>query len=182
MTYQNHKPAAISVLFSLLFIACLATAVYATVPGLISYQGRLTTPTGDPVPDGAYLVRFQIYDAPVAGTVLWNSDYQQIHTTSGLYTYMLGQDVPFPDGLFTGGNRWLGVTVGVDPEMTPRQQFLAAPFTFVSQNADSVDWSGIKNLPAGFADGVDNNSGGDITAVNTSSGLTGGVTSGDANI
>ncbi len=164
--------------FGLLLIASTATAA---VPGLISYQGRLTTASGDPVSDGAYFVRFQIYDAPVGGTSLWNSNIQPVQTKDGVYTYVLGQDVPFPNGLFSGGNRWLGVTVGVDPELSPRQQFLAAPFTFVSQNADSVNWSGIKNLPAGFADGVDDNSG-DITAINTSGGLTGGATSGDANL
>jgi hypothetical protein len=99
-----------------------------------------------------------------------------------MYTYILGQDVAFPNGLFSGGNRWLGITVGVDPEMTPRQQLLSSAYSLQSQHADSVNWSGLKSMPAGFADGVDNNSGGDITAVNTSSGLTGGTTSGDANL
>ncbi len=167
---------------SLITTLLLAVIATGTVPGLISYQGRLTTASGDPVSDGAYFVRFQIYDAPVGGTSLWNSNIQPVQTKDGVYTYVLGQDVPFPNGLFSGGNRWLGVTVGVDPELSPRQQFLAAPFTFVSQNADSVNWSGIKGMPAGFADGIDHNSDGDITAVNTSGGLTGGATSGDANI
>jgi hypothetical protein len=159
----------------------LSKSALAAIPSLISYQGRLTTATGEPVADGGYFIRFQIFDAPAAGTSLWNSGIQAVPVTNGTYTYVLGQDVPFPNGLFTGGNRWLGITVGADPELTPRQQMIATGYAFVSQNADSVNWSGIKNLPAGFADGVDDNSG-DITAVNTSSGLTGGVATGDANI
>ncbi len=158
------------------------TISLAAVPGLISYQGRLTTPSGAPVADGAYLIKFQIYDSAVGGSVLWNSNYQSVQAKDGLYTYLLGQDVPFPSGLFTGGNRWLGITVGVDPELTPRMQFVATGYAIASQNADSVNWSGIKNVPAGFADGIDDNSGGDITAVNTSGGLTGGAASGTANL
>ncbi len=158
------------------------SATFAAVPGLINYQGRLTTSLGVPVADGTYLIKFQIYDNAVGGNVLWNSNYQSVQAKDGLYTYMLGQDVPFPSGLFTGGNRWLGITVGVDPEMSPRKQIVATGYAFVSQNADSVQWGGIKNIPAGFADGVDDNSGGDITAVNTTGGLTGGTASGDADL
>ncbi len=163
---------------------CLAASSLATaaVPQLISYQGQITTSTGTPVADGAYLIKFQIYDTAVGGVALWNSNYQNVQVTNGVYTYILGKDLPFPNGLFAGGNRWLGVTIGVDPEMTPRQQMIATGYAFVSQNADSVNWSGIKNLPAGFADGVDDNSGGDITAVSASGGLSGGAASGAANL
>ena len=37
-----------------------------------------------------------------------------------------------------------------------------------------LDWGNLSNVPVGFADGVDDNSGGDITAVNAGNGLTGG--------
>ncbi len=172
----------ILVRLALLLPLVAALSLHAAIPGLVSYQGRLTTAAGDPVPDATYFLRFQIYDAPTGGTSLWNSNIQAVVVTGGVYTYLLGQDVPLPDGIFNNGNRWLGITVGADPESTPRKQFLTTGFAFVSQNADSVNWGGIKNIPAGFADGVDNINTGDITAVNTSGGLTGGATSGDANI
>ncbi|MCC6962485.1 MAG: hypothetical protein IT585_04455 [candidate division Zixibacteria bacterium] len=167
---------------ALLLPLVAALSLQAAVPGLVSYQGRLTTAAGDPVPDATYFLRFQIYDAPTGGTSLWNSNIQPVVVTGGVYTYLLGQDVSLPDGIFNNGNRWLGITVGADPESTPRKQFLTSGFAFVSQNADSVNWGGIRNMPAGFADGIDNIGTGDITAVNTTGGLTGGVTSGDANI
>ncbi len=182
MFYRIFKLDAIAVSLQLLLVVCMVVTSYAAVPGLISYQGRLTNAAGTPVPDGAYFVRFQIYDAPVGGTSLWNSNIQPVQTKEGVYTYILGQDVAFPNGLFTGGNRWLGITVGVDPELSPRKQMIATSYAFVSQNADSVNWAGIKNVPAGFADGIDDNSGGDITAVSTSGGLSGGAASGAANL
>jgi len=42
-------------------------------PLLLNYQGRLTDPdTGDPKPDGAYNITFNIYDAAANGTLIWS--------------------------------------------------------------------------------------------------------------
>ncbi len=160
---------------------CMAPTLLAA-PSLISYQGRLSDPAGSPVADGSYQLRFRIYDSPSGGITLWDSQARSVQLSAGVYTYILGQDVPFPANLFGSSDRWLGVTVGADPEMSPRRQFLSNAFALQARDADIVPWSGISGMPAGFADGIDDNSGGDITAVNTSGGLTGGATSGDANI
>lgn len=50
---------------------------------------------------------------------------------------------------------------------------LATPGT-INGGSNPVDWTKLKGVPAGFADGIDANSGGDITAVTAGSGLSGG--------
>ena len=37
-------------------IQCSSVWVAAQVPGLVSYQGRLTDPSGNAIPDGVYSV------------------------------------------------------------------------------------------------------------------------------
>lgn len=157
----------------------LPAIALAVTPQVISYQGRLDNGSGSPVTDGPYLIKFQIYDVPAGGTALWNSEFRTVTITNGLFVYHLGQDVAFPVDLFeTGSTRYLGITVGVNPESVPRIAFASAPYALQSANSEKVSWLGITGIPAGFADGVDDNSGGDITSVSAGTGLSGGGASG----
>ncbi|MBN4056779.1 hypothetical protein JYU19_00555 [bacterium AH-315-J21] len=111
-----------------LCLALTATSILAAAPNTINYQGRLADNTGNPVADGAFLVKFVIYDAPAAGTVLWDAGFQNINTINGLFSYELGSNVVFPSNLFADTARWLGVTIGVDAELTPRTRITSQAF------------------------------------------------------
>ncbi|RME24614.1 MAG: hypothetical protein D6800_08520, partial [Candidatus Zixiibacteriota bacterium] len=112
---------------------------------------------GDPVADGQYTIQFRLYDAAVAGNTLWDSGPQTVTVTNGLFSYDLGGAVAIPDDLFANHPEvWLGITVGSDPEISPRVKVTSKGFAYHALRSDSADWYGLTNIPAGFADNKDN--------------------------
>lgn len=128
---------------SLLLVVCLlvlAISVQAEITPLITYQSQLTDDTGTPI-DGAQLIKFIIYDAPTAGVDLWNSNYQTVAVSNGIFSVELGAaPMPaLPDNLFENTTSvYLGVTVGVDPEISPRTKLTSAPSAYHALRADSA--------------------------------------------
>jgi hypothetical protein len=103
------------------------------VPNFLTQQGRLFDNTGTPVTGTPNFV-FTIY-ADANGTVnLW-TETQPITLDSGYFSTTLGSVTPLPANLFDGTTRYLGIKVGTDPEMTPRQPLTSVPYALVAGNA-----------------------------------------------
>ncbi|MDH3892112.1 MAG: hypothetical protein OEV49_13625 [candidate division Zixibacteria bacterium] len=117
----------LSVVVLLIMLSAL-TAV-ADVPSVMSYQGVLTDGGGSPVADGSYSVLFSIYDVASGGSAIW-SETQSVSTTDGAFAIMLGSVNPLDPLYFAGADRFLGVKVGSDPEISPRTEFGSVPFAF----------------------------------------------------
>ncbi len=127
-------------LITILLIA--ACAAVADVPPMINYQGKLLQPSGAPVPDGTYSMQFAIYNVPTGGTALtalWSETNPSVQVKGGLFATLLGSVVNLPANIFNGPNTFFGVTVGTDPEMTPRQQIASSAFAFRAYVAGTVD-------------------------------------------
>ncbi|UCC43533.1 MAG: hypothetical protein JSU65_10360 [Candidatus Zixiibacteriota bacterium] len=121
---------------------CFAAETKAEVPQLVTYQGRLTDGSGTPVPDGDYLVKFKIYGSAFGDDSLWSSGYRQVTTTDGLFEYQLGSAVPLPDDLFSADSvRYLGITVGVDPEIDPRTRLTSVAYAYETLRSDSSGYA-----------------------------------------
>lgn len=147
-----------------------------------TYQGRLTE-NGTPAA-GAYDLELKLYDAPAGGAQVGGTLLRDdVGVTDGLFTVSLD----FGAAAFTGSARWLeigvrpGASGGAFTTLPARQELTATPNALFGRTAP---WSGISGKPAGFADDVDNDSGGDITGITTgsASGLNGGTASGTANL
>lgn len=149
-----------------LLLAGTATLTAAS-PRLVNYQGRLTDAGGTPLADGPKNLRFIIWNDPVLSAPMnevWNSGPTTVTTTDGLFTIILGASPqPALDPVdFADTNLWLGITVGADPEITPRTRLTASPYLisgdqFVRTTGDTMSGPlGTTGLTVGNAavDGV----------------------------
>jgi hypothetical protein len=97
----------------------------AAMNDVIPIQGRLTDTDGNPL-DGNYSIRGSIYDVAVGG-VPRCTDTDTVAVTNGLFTMEL--DFCDPSDI-NGDQLYLGIKVGSDPEMTPRQPIHAVPYAW----------------------------------------------------
>lgn len=163
----------------LLFIVICPFLIVAQVPQLMNYQGLLSDPaTGNPIADGNYQIIFAIYDLPTGGSPVW-SESQTVETRQGLFSTLLGSNNPLLPDVLSGPEKYLGIKVASDPEMTPRRRIVSSAYAMLSQSAnqwsglDTADfrnsdgnppnegsnhfsWDNLTDVPEGFADGIDN--------------------------
>jgi trimeric autotransporter adhesin len=157
--------------------AALASA--QPVGTAFTYQGRLTD-AGNPA-SGAYDLQLALFDAAASGAQVGSTlTRDDVVVTNGLFTVSLDFGA-----VFAGSKRWLeirvrpGASTGAYTTLAGRQELTPSPNAAF---ASSVPWTGVANKPAGFADDVDNDSGGDITSVAAGFGLTGGGTAGNVTL
>ena len=106
-------------------------AQVSAAPTLLNYQGRLATPSGNPVADGTYSIRFSLWDAATAGTEKWNQTLATVTVKNGTFAVLLNTNTA---GLFNG-NLWLETQIGTDAALTPRQQLVSVAY---AMKANSV--------------------------------------------
>jgi hypothetical protein len=113
-----------------LFVILLVGIIYA-VPPYISYQGVLHDDQGQPI-NGTVEIMFSLYDETTGGTALW-SETQSVLISDGLFNIKLGAVTALPNFVFNTEALFLGIKVGADSEMTPRQILTTMAYSFRSQ-------------------------------------------------
>ncbi len=151
-------------IYIVLLILVIAVGLYADVPRLISYQGRLFDDLGNPI-TGSHDLIFRLYDdeGDPEGACIWNELHSVIITDEGLYHVMLGAITPFPGALDFSEQYWLGITLDSEAEMT-RYELSSVPYALRADVADSVlagcadtfiaHWSSVRGIPSDVSDGV----------------------------
>ena len=125
----------------------------APVSTSFTYQGRLND-GGNPA-NGSYDFEFKLYSAADGGYKVGSTVSKgDVAVSDGLFTV----ELDFGSDRFTGDARWLeidvrpGSSTGAYTTLTPRQALTATPYAIYALGAP---WSGLTDVPPGFADGVD---------------------------
>ncbi len=123
----------------LLSLFVISSAAYASVPQTINYQGKLTDSGGAAVNATVTMV-FSIYNGSTGGTALWTETHS-VDVVNGIYSVTLGDSTPIT--LPFDEQYYLGVKVGSDAEMTPRQALTSVGYSFAADTAGTAaDFSG----------------------------------------
>ena len=129
------KKALLSMATLLSFLMLYHVSAFA-IPRLISYQGMLNDANGLPI-SSTVGVTFSIYNAETGGVALW-SETQSVPVSNGLFNVKLGSITPLLPSLFDQDSLYLGIQVGSDPEMLPRQQITSGSFVNKAAHADKA--------------------------------------------
>ncbi|MCP4568774.1 MAG: tail fiber domain-containing protein [FCB group bacterium] len=108
----------ILVSFLLVIMVFTSTAV-AEDTLLINYQGYLTDSGGDPI-TSEVPITFTIYSGSSSIDGLWSETHLSVDVNDGVFSVVLGSVAALPTSVFDGSNRWLGITVNSDSEISPR--------------------------------------------------------------
>lgn len=117
-------------LAALAMVGLSPASVVASVPTGITQQGRVLDADGNAV-SGDVTIVFTAYDAATDGTSLW-TETQTITLDDGYFSARLGEDADnaFPDDFFDGSVRYIGITIGSDDELAPRERIASVPYAY----------------------------------------------------
>jgi F0F1-type ATP synthase membrane subunit c/vacuolar-type H+-ATPase subunit K len=119
----------------LLAIPCAAAAI----PPTMGYDGFLLDTGGKPLSSGQYDFIFSLYTEAAGGTPIWTETQPKVHVNNGAFHVVLGAGTPaMPLALPFDQQYYLGVTIGTNPEMTPRAALLTIPYSFSAKMAERV--------------------------------------------
>ena len=123
-----------------------------------TYAGQLML--DDSAVNDACDFQFSLYDNLVGGNQIGNDiSVNGTNVINGYFAVTLNENGEFGSAAFDGSARWLEIAVrcpsgsGTFTTLSPRQELTTVPFAAYSKTAP---WDGLSGVPAGFADGVDN--------------------------
>ena len=143
MTWKRWFPHAITLLLAALLVLTqqiwadplvsrLTSTATSSSKTTINYQGYLTDSSGNPVNDPLDMV-FRLYNVESGGDALWIETQSAVAVSDGLFSVLLGSVTPISTEIIANNNDlWLGIAVGGDEEMSPREKIASAPYAMLA--------------------------------------------------
>lgn len=122
----------------------------AGFPQTLNYQGTLQTSTGQAITQPQNIT-FSLYTAPIGTeSPFWSETLPNVPMNNGQISVTLGTVTPLDPSKFSG-DTYLGVKVGAQAEMLPRQKMTSVPYAFNGiPKGGIIMWSGT-DVPVGWA-------------------------------
>jgi hypothetical protein len=121
----------------LVILLTMASALPAwAVPGLLSFQGKLTDSVGDAL-NGTFSMTFRLFNVESDGSSIWD-ETQTVDVRDGIYSVQLGTLNPLNESYFGSASLYLEVVVEGET-LSPRQLLTSAAFAMKSGDADTLD-------------------------------------------
>jgi len=118
--------------------ARLTSAMTVSSKTTINYQGYLTDSSGNPVNDTLNMV-FRLYrnESDTVADAIWTETQNGVTVRDGLFSVLLGSvtDIQTSD-IANNDNLWLGIVVGGDAEMSPREKIASSPYAMLANVPD----------------------------------------------
>ena len=114
----------------------VASMCRADVPLLLNYQAALEMSEATRQ-DSTVQVSFAIYASSAGGTEIW-AETHHLTLVDGRFHVLLGGVTPLAHTLFSSPDRYLGVRIGDDTELVPRQRIVSVAYAIRAVDADDV--------------------------------------------
>ena len=117
-------------------VARLTATTTASSKTTINYQGYLTDSSGNPVNEPLDIV-FRLYNVESGGEALWIETQNGVVVSDGLFSVLLGDVTSISTEIIANNSDlWLGIAVGGDEEMSPREKIASAPYALLANVPD----------------------------------------------
>ena len=127
-----------SIIAFLLVFCCFGAATLHAQNAALTVQGILKKADGSAVPDDVYTLFFAFYDAEAGGNKVWEEMINDVETTGGVYSVVLGVGTPLTAPFNVP--YYLSVKIGSASaqELLPRPRLSAAPYALSLLGSDNV--------------------------------------------
>ncbi|MCC6461156.1 MAG: tail fiber domain-containing protein [Saprospiraceae bacterium] len=121
-----------------ILLACFGATLLQAQNAALTVQGILKKSDGSAVPDDVYKLIFAFYDAEVGGNKVWEETINDVETTGGVYSVVLGVGTPLTASFNVP--YYLSVKIGSASaqELLPRPRLSAAPYALALRGQDNV--------------------------------------------
>lgn len=106
------------------------------VPDYINYQGTQLIDGDGNLIDGMFDMTFRVYESVDGTSATYTQQVAGVQVRSGTFSVLLGGEdgQPALSDVLNDRDRFIGITVDNNPEMTPRQRFVSVAYAFTADS------------------------------------------------